>query len=66
VIASLKYNADLAVVHQDKVVFLLDPADQKPVTGERYARIVELGNGFLGFMQPETANFALGAPNGRG
>jgi hypothetical protein len=65
VIASLKYNADLAVVHQDKAVFLLNPADQKPVTGERYARIVELGNGYQGFVQAETALFALGAPDGK-
>jgi hypothetical protein len=65
VIASLKYNPDLAVVHQNRQVFLLNPADQKPVTGERYARILELGNGFLGFVQAETALFALGAPNGK-
>lgn len=65
VIASLKYDPDLVVVHQDRRVFLLDPADQQPLTGERYARILELGNGFLGFMQPETTRFALGAPNGR-
>lgn len=65
VIASLKYNPDLAVVHQNRQVFLLNPADQQPVTGERYARIVELGNGFLGFVQAETALYALGAPDGK-
>lgn len=65
VIASLKYNPDLAVVHQNRQVFLLNPADQQPVTGERYARIIELGNGFLGFVQAETALFALGAPDGK-
>jgi hypothetical protein len=65
VIASLKYIPDMAIVHQSRQVFLLNPADQKPVTGERYARIVELGNGFLGFVQAETALYALGAPDGR-
>jgi hypothetical protein len=65
VIASLKYNPELAVVHQKRQVFLLNPADQKPVTGERYARIVELGNGYLGFAQAGTALFALGASDGK-
>jgi hypothetical protein len=65
VIASLKYDPDLAVVHQDRRVFLFDPADLMPVTGERYARIVELGNGFLCFVQAETTLFALGAPDGK-
>lgn len=65
VIASLKYNPDMAVVHQNRQVFLLNPADQKPVTAERYARIVELGNGFLGLVRAETGLFALGAPSGK-
>lgn len=65
VIASLKYNPDLAVIHQNRQVFLLDPADQKPVTGERYARIFELGNGFLSLMHAETGLFALGGPDGK-
>jgi hypothetical protein len=65
VIASLKYNPEMAIVHQNRQVFLLNPVDQKPVTGERYARIVELGNGFLGLIQAETALYALGAPDGR-
>lgn len=34
------------------------------MTGERYARVDELGKGKLGFMQPETARFALGATDG--
>lgn len=64
VIASLKYDPDMAVVHQDRRVFLFDPADLKPVTGERYAKILELGNGFLGFVQAETTLLALGSPDG--
>jgi hypothetical protein len=65
VIASLKHNPDMAVIHQNRQVLLLNPADQKPVTGERYAQVVELGNGFLGFVQAKTALYALGAPDGR-
>ncbi|MBK7407279.1 MAG: hypothetical protein IPJ40_03825 [Saprospirales bacterium] len=64
VIASLKYNPDLAVVHQNRQVFLLDPADQKPVTGERYAKIFELGNGFLGLVHAETG-LLHSAPDGK-
>jgi hypothetical protein len=65
VIASGAYNPDLAVVQQNGQVFLLNLINRKPVTGERYARIISLNDGFLGFVQTETALFALGAPDGR-
>lgn len=64
-IASLNYNPDLAVVQQNSKVFFLNLTDRTPVTGERYSKVFELGDGYMSLVQAETALFALGAPDGK-